>query len=231
MTQTGNGLKFHRDTIPAMRSSILVVLLSSFLLLFSACAPAATPSTPPPPSGTVLFQDDFDSPDTNWDRFVNDGGIVDYYEGSYRILVRLPGMNFWATPEQNFGDVRVEVDLLKVGGPDENRMGVMCRYQAGNYYFFIISNDGYYGIGKFIDGQTTLLGESEMQPSEFVLPDLVNHLRADCIGDMLTLYLNFHEIASVQDADLPSGDIGVLAGSFLLAGVDVVFDHFVVMQP
>jgi hypothetical protein len=35
----------------------------------------------------------------------------------------------------------------------------------------------------------------------------------------------------MQDADLASGDVGVLAGSFLLAGVDVAFDHFVVTQP
>jgi hypothetical protein len=205
--------------------------LSSLILILSACAPAPTPATPPPPSGTVLFQDDFDSPATGWNRFANDGGIVDYYEGSFRILVRLPGMNFWSTPEQDFRDVRVETDVLKVGGPDENRMGLMCRYQHGNYYFFIISDDGYYGIGKFMDGQTTLLGKTDMQPSGTILPGLVNHLRADCIGDTLTFYVNFTEIASVQDADLASGDVGVLAGSFLLAGVDVVFDHFVVMQP
>lgn len=214
-----------------MRSSTFVVLLSSFLFLFSSCAPAPTPATPPPPSGTVLFQDDFDSPASGWDRFVNDGGIVDYYEGAYRILVRLPGMNFWSTPEQDFGDVRVEVDVLKVGGPDENRMGLMCRYQAGSYYFFIISNDGYYGIGKFMNGQTILLGDSHMTSNSMIQPNMVNHLRADCVGDMLRFYVNFTEIANVQDDELKSGDVGVLAGSFLLAGVDVVFDHFVVMQP
>lgn len=221
--------KSHRDTIPNMRH--LILHLSSFILILTACAPSPTPATPPPPSGTVLFQDDFDSPATGWDRFINDGGIVDYYEGAYRILVRLPGMNFWSTPEQNFRDVRVEADVLKVGGPDENRMGIMCRYQAGNYYFFIISDDGYYSVGKFINNQTTLLGQTEMQASEFIQPGLVNHLRADCIGDTLTFYVNYHEVASVTDADLDSGDVGVLAGSFLLAGVDVVYDHFVVMQP
>jgi hypothetical protein len=110
-------------------------------------------------------------------------------------------------------------------------MGILCRYQGGDHYFFVISDDGYYGIGKLLNGQTSLLGMTEMQPSEFILPGLVNHLRADCIGETLTFYVNYHEVASVTDADLPSGDVGVLAGSFLLAGVDVVYDHFVVMQP
>ena len=95
---------------------------------------------------------------------------MDYVEGGYRILVRLPGLNFWSTPEKDFRDVRLEADVLKLAGPDENRMGLMCRYQNGNYYFFIVSNDGFYAVGKFVDGQTTLLGQSEMQASASIQP-------------------------------------------------------------
>ena len=203
----------------------------SFIFLLVSCAPAPTPATPPPPSGSVLFEDEFDVNTTGWDRFANEGGIMDYFEGGYRILVQRPGLNFWSTPEKDYGNVRIEVDTLKLAGPDENRMGLMCRYQSGNYYFFIISNDGYYAIGKFIDGQTALLGQSEMQPNALIQPNMINHLRADCIDNTLTFYVNFTEIASVQDDDLASGDIGVLAGSFSQPGVDVSFDHFVVMQP
>jgi hypothetical protein len=219
------------DTVSERR--IVRTAPSAFILLIllSACAAAPTPATPSAPSGTILFQDEFEAGNTGWDRLANDGGIMDYFEGGYRILVRQPGLNFWSTPEKNYGDVRIEADMVKLGGPAENRMGLMCRYQAGDYYFFIISDDGYYAVGKFIGGLTLLLGESEMRPSELVKPNTVNHLRADCIGDTLTFYLNFQEIAVVQDTDLPSGDVGVLAGSFSQPGVDVSFDHFVVMQP
>jgi hypothetical protein len=110
-------------------------------------------------------------------------------------------------------------------------MGIMCRYQDGNYYFFIISNDGYYAIGKFINDRTTLLGQTEMQLSPLIQPNMISHLRADCIGNTLTFYVNFNQIATVQDSDLPSGDIGVLAGTFSQPGADVSFDNFVVMQP
>jgi len=156
---------------------------------------------------------------------------MDYFEGGYRILVLQPGLNFWSTPEKEYGDVRVEADVLKLAGPDENRMGLMCRYQNGDYYFFIISNDGYYGMGKFINGQTTLLGQSDMSPEMMIQPNMINHLRVDCVGDMLRFYVNFREIANVQDGDLKSGDVGVLAGTFSQPGVDVSFDNFVVMQP
>jgi hypothetical protein len=145
--------------------------------------------------------------------------------------VRQPKLNIWSTSEKNFGDVRIEADVIKLNGPDENRMGLMCRYQGGDYYFFIVSNDGYYTIGKFLGGLVLLLGQSEMQVSEAIKKGESNHLRADCIGNSLTFYINFTQVATAQDTDLPNGDVGVLAGAFAEPGVDVLFDHFVVIQP
>jgi hypothetical protein len=107
----------------------------------------------------------------------------------------------------------------------------MCRYQGGNHYFFIISSDGFYGVGKFIDGQSILIGQESMVPSELILAEGINHLRADCIGNTLAFYVNFSQVAFVQDADLPTGDVGVLAGAFNEPGVDVLFQNFVVIQP
>lgn len=211
-----------------MKKSILFLLIVASL---AACAPQSAAATPAPPSGTVLFQDEFEQNTTGWDRLANDIGIMDYDSGGYRMLIRQPSFNFWSTPEVNFGDVRLEVDATRLNGPDENRLGLMCRYQNGNYYFFVISNDGYYAIGKFINGQSVLLGQSAMQASPAIKAGAVNHLRADCIGDSLTFYINFNLIAGAQDADLPNGDVGLIAGSFSEPGVDVMFDHFVVMQP
>jgi len=202
-----------------------------FLLFVSACAPVSIPTVPSSKSGDVIYQEEFENNTTGWARISNDNGIMDYDGGGYRILVRQPKLNFWSTPEKNFGDVRVETDVIKLSGPDENRMGLMCRYQSGNYYFFIISNDGFYGIGKFIGGQTILLGQEEMQASETIEQGTKNHLRADCVGNTLTFYVNFTQVASATDADLPTGDVGVLAGTFSEPGTDVMFDHFVVIQP
>ena len=201
------------------------------ILFLTGCTAAPIPTVLPANSGDILFQDEFDSHSTGWDRVSNTNGIMDYDQGGYRILVQQPTMNFWSTPEKNFGNVRVEADVIRLNGPDENRVGLICRYQAGDYYFFIISNDGFYAIGKFIGGNTILLGQTEMLSSDFILTNSINHLRADCIGNTLTFYVNFNQIASVQDADFPSGDVGLLAGSFSESGVDVSFDHFVVMQP
>jgi hypothetical protein len=206
-----------------------VFLLFTFFL--SACAPSLPAVLPVASPGDVLYQEDFEDNTTGWARISNENGIMDYDGGGYRILVRQPKLNIWSTSEKNFGDVRIEADVIKLNGPDENRMGLMCRYQGGDYYFFIISNDGYYTIGKFLGGLTLLLGQSEMQASETIQKGASNHLRADCIGNTLTFYINYTQVAVVQDTDLPTGDVGVLAGAFNEAGVDVMFDQFVVMQP
>ena len=208
-------------------------LLASFLFLaiLASCSPSSNPSLPAANPGEVLYQEEFEDNASGWDRIANDNGIMDYDGGGYRFLVSSPGYNLWTTPDRNFGDVRVEVDVFRLAGPDENRMGLICRYQNGDYYFFIISNDGYYALGKYIGGQTLLLGQTEMQSSEFVQQGAVNHLRADCNGDTLTFYVNFNQVASVQDTDFANGDVGLLAGAFNEPGVDVLFDHFMVLQP
>ena len=210
-----------------------VNLLSTYflLLLLSSCSSLPNPPVSTANSGDILYQEQFENNRTGWARFSNENGIMDYDGGGYRILVQQPQLNIWSTPEKDFADVRLEADVIKLNGPDENRMGLICRYRGGDYYFFIISNDGYYVIGKFIGGLTLLLGQSEMQASGAIQTGTMNHLRADCIGDKLTFYINFSEVASATDADFSTGDVGVLAGAFSEPGVDVLFDNFVVIQP
>jgi hypothetical protein len=212
-------------------SSLFFLSSSLMLFLLSSCASVPMPTVVPAQSGDVLYQEAFEDNRTGWHRVANDNGIMDYDSGGYRILVRQPRLNVWSTAEQSFGDVRIEVDAIKLHGPDENRMGLMCRYQGGDYYFFVITNDGYYAIGKFLGGMTLLLGQSEMLASDLVQKDNMNHLRADCIGNTLTFYVNFTQVATAVDGDLPNGDVGVLAGSFAEPGVDVMFDQFVAIQP
>jgi hypothetical protein len=212
-----------------MKKSHIIYLF--FALLLASCLPAA-PAEPVKSGspGEVLYQENFANNTSGWDRVLNDGGIMDYDGGGYRILVRGEKMNFWSTPPGNFGDVRVEADVTKLNGPDENRAGLMCRYQNGNHYFFIVSNDGFYAIGKFVDGQAILVGQEVMVPNAVIQTESMNHLRADCIGDTLTFYVNDTQVASTQDADLATGGVGVLAGSFEEPGVDVLFQNFVVTQ-
>lgn len=210
----------------------LKTLIFIFAIFLSACSALSPQTTQNVSSGAVLFQDDFSSQVTGWDRMLVPEGVMDYDSGGYRILVNALQTNFWTTPSKNFADVRMEVDTGKLAGPDENRVGLLCRFNGTDYYFFIMTSDGFYGMGLFKDGVARLIGQNEMLSSENINKGLaINHLRGDCIGNTLTFYVNGFQIAQAQDSTLTSGDVGMLAGTFSTPGVDIVFDNFVVLQP
>jgi len=86
----------------------------------------------------VLYKDDFSDSSSGWLQLTDADGITDYDSGSYRIRVDTigqgqNGMDIWSHPGVNLeGDIRIEVDATKIGGPDENDMGVLCRYNKEN---------------------------------------------------------------------------------------------------
>ena len=212
-----------------------ILFISVLLLTASACS-LLFPETGGGGSsqpGAVLFQDDFSDPSSGWDRIDVNDGVTDYVDGAYRISVNSSHTDVWANPSLNFSDVRVEVDATKVGGDDNNDYGVICRYQdSENFYFFIVSSDGYYGIGKVVGGVQQLIGEESMPPSELINQGNVsNRLSAVCAGSNLSLYVNGNFLTEVVDVDFTSGDVGLVAGTFDQPGVDVYFDNFVVINP
>jgi len=139
----------------------------------------------------------------------------------------------WATPSQDFGDVIVEVNTTKIGGPDDNNFGIICKYvDVDHFYLLMISSDGYYAIQKnTIDGYELLNGEFYEESSAINLGNSENTLKAECVGGRLALYVNGTLVGEVYDYDYTSGDVGLLAGSFSEANVEILFDDFVVSKP
>jgi hypothetical protein len=215
--------------------------LHAFIFLLAICLTTVACSALPGGGGAdptlpanVLFQDDFSDPSSGWDRVNQPEGITDYEDGAYRIFVNTINTDIWANPGLDFGDVRLQVEATKVGGNDNNDFGVICRYQnADNYYFFILSSDGYYGIGKVKDGVQQLIGVDAMPPSEAINQgDATNRLQVDCIGPKLSLFANDEFLAQYEDPDFTSGDVGLIAGTSPEApGTDVFFDNFQVLKP
>ncbi len=213
-----------------MRTWLIASLLA--VLLFGCALPKVAPPATPPAPGTLLFKDDFASPASGWDHTRYEEGIMDYDGGAYRMLISSLNSNFWSTPHKDFTDVRIEVDAGKLGGPDENRIGLICRSDSKSYYFFMVSSDGYYGLGIFRDGKAALLGQDQMKlNSEIHAGIAVNHLRFDCSGTDLAAFANGFKLADVHDSALKHGDVGLLAGTFHEPGADIVFDNFVVLVP
>jgi hypothetical protein len=208
-------------------ASIIILILASL-----SCR-TILPSEKADEPGKVLLQDDFSDPSSGWNQVSTDKGAIEYADGVYRILVNEPNLDIWSIPNEEFGNVRIEVDALKVGGDRDNRFGLICRANdQNNFYTFVISSDGYFGVGKIKDNSYQLIGMDALLRSDAIkLGSELNHIRADCIGKSLTLYVNGERLIEVEDLDFAVGKVGLIAGTYDIPGTDIRFDNLVVYGP
>jgi hypothetical protein len=209
-----------------MRPRIGILLLA---LLLAGCSALSMPQ------GDVYFQDDFSNPLSGWDRLSASDGVTDYSDGAYRIFSATSDYYMWATPGRDFpNDVRIEVDVAKKDGPNEDVFGVLCRYRdEKNFYILMISADGQAGIAKrSAAGDLVMLSGESLQPDPAIRLGLAtNHLRADCSGTSLALYVNGVLTATATDSEFSGGDAGLWLGAYDRPGSDVFFDDFIVRKP
>lgn len=185
----------------------------------------------------LLLLDDFSNVDSGWDSYSDLEKTLNYNNGQYVIALDVLDKIVWATPQLDFADVRFEVDTAYFAGPINNEFGVMCRYtqqgDAHSFYFFVISSDGYYALGKVIQNKRTILDPADYAPSTAIkLGETdVNHLTATCQGAQMSLSINGTPVGSFSDNELTHGDVGLLAGTFDEAGVKIHFDNVEVRRP
>jgi len=222
------------------KRTLIIVLIVTTALILSACnllsllksdtSSDSDTDTAAVDTG-VLFSDDFSNTNSGWDRASGDEGYTDYSNDAYEISVDVANYDLWANPGQYFTDVSVETDATLVSGTEDNDIGVICRYQdVSNFYFAVIASDGYYGIGKVADGSQEYITDG-LPSTDLVSSNSTNHIRFDCVGSSLSLYINGTLAETVSDSDYSAGDVGLMAGTFDTAGVVISFDNFVVYEP
>ncbi len=185
-------------------------------------------------SDNVLMVDNFTDPLSGWKVWVGeDGSSIDYSNGTLRIFVNKPQFDYWSVAGKNYDDVHLESDIVKGEGPDDNDYGLICRYQdQDNFYAFVISSDGYAGIIRVKDGDYRVLSGESLQYSEAVHRGADrNRLQAVCQGPQLTFSVNGIQLFEVTDDSFASGDVGVIAGAYDTAGVEILFDNFAALKP
>ncbi len=216
-----------------MKKTVLIVSMALVLSTFlNACA--ATPATPN--TQNALFFDDFSQTASGWTQLSNDSGSMKYANDQYLITVSKPATLLLATPGKTFqGDVSIEVDARKIEGSDDNYIGVLCHYHdPNNYYMLLVTSDGYSGIAMRKDGEDTLIspGLKFLKMDGIKTGNKTNHIRADCIGESLTLYANGQQVSLAYNNELTGGDTGLAVRSSVVEGtMEVQFDNFVVNKP
>lgn len=222
----------------------IIAVLAVLLLASLACSLASSPVVSEDPAAAepvvvdkTIRTDDFSDTDSGWPDATTDGGFAYYENGAYHIEVTTDQMDIWAHPGWNMpNDVSVKVDVTLSSGTLDNDYGLICRYNSGDeneeYYFFIISSDGYAGIGLSSGGETNLLSGENMEAVGEIKQGLAtNSIQADCVGNQLTLYVNDTQVMSASDSTLTSGDVGLIAGTFDEPNINVLFDNLVVSNP
>ncbi len=213
--------------------------------------PTATPSSTSEPTSTDIptptleptifaaptrpaeqvFKDDF-SNDQGWYTEENERFGFYYEDETYRIYVNIRSAQIWSIREDERRDVILEVDAARVEGPEDGYFGLVCRQMDDeNYYALVIGSDGFYGILKMEDGEDEFIGEGVDRSSILNSGTSVNRLRAECIGDSLTLFVNDVRMLEVNDDDISSGVVGLLAGTRRTEGVVAAFDNFAIFRP
>jgi len=179
-------------------------------------------------SSGYAFQDDFSDPNSGWFVYQGDEGVLGYLSGSYQIKINQTNLMLYSTSGYSTADSLVQVEAFKSDGPDENIFGIICRYQDdGNYYFLAITSNGYYGIGKIADNNTTLIGNKELQYSSVINQGRTyNTLQATCQANRLVLAVNDTRLAEVQDSQFSEGEVGLIAGTYDIYGANILFDNF-----
>jgi hypothetical protein len=195
--------------------------------------PTWTATTPPEPQFKLVFHDTFSG--GFWpDRDINGQAIFHYTQGGYTVQNLVVKDMVYAVRRQldlEFVNLRIEVRASRIQGNIDGFYGVTCRFADGqNYYAFVVGSDGWYAIGKKVVNALTWMASGK-NTSAIHTGNAPNTIRADCLGNKLTLWANGIMVAEAEDDTFSAGSVGVLVGTREKTGYEALFDDFKVYVP
>lgn len=130
-------------------------------------------------------------------------------------------------------DAIVEVDAQVSGDAPHgtDTWGIICRFQDfENFYVLSIGPAGYSQIYKLVDNKWQRLA-SDSKDDAIRGGTEKNHLRADCLGNKLTLFVNGHKVVEAEDSTFDSGNVGLFMEDDGEHKSEVLFDNFLISSP
>lgn len=179
------------------------------------------PTSLPTNNPSILYENDFSMREISNEYFDDISSMSYSDDGGYIIMIKkvnsYSGLNFPISAS----DVRVEINADQLSGSDKDFYGLVCRVSDDNFYLFTISENGFFEIGKSINGWTTSLKSSQV--STVTWREKMNNIVGECHGPYLRLIVNKKLVAQVEDNSFSSGDVGILVGSRNDINVSVKF--------
>jgi hypothetical protein len=166
-------------------------------------------------SRTTLFSDTLSQWQSVWDKeYSGSDGSTFYSGGKLHIRALGDAATMYHAMHSYYSNFVLDVDMTLVDGTVDNWMGVNIRRQdISNYYGFSISGDGYYLISRFVNGQSTSLVGPTKSSYINTGKGSTNHMTVECNGNILTLKVNGHQIATTSDSTYSGGTVSLKASA------------------
>ncbi len=183
-------------------------------------------------SSEKVLSDKFDDNQNQWELYDESGVSVTIEKG--QLVMRILKMElFWTKPSLNLVDFDLSFDAtVQEGAAGSAGYGVICRYQdEGNYYVFLIIDNGQYGLLKSVNGKFEDV--VAIQKSNVIKSGkATNKVRVVCSGENLQLDVNDQSLIQVKDNTFTKGDFRLVGQSFDKNGkaVKIAFDNLVVFK-
>ena len=221
-----------------MKKTRLFILILISLVILNGCSTLkkvqfSQDKLPWKSSGDVLVEDDFSNDTTGWEIVNNVYELKGYSSEGYLISINNKGGRSISSTGLQFNDVNIQVETRKLTGSNDSYLGIVCRYQDNqNYYRVFVTPDGYTGIVRVVNGESSTLPGGKMSYNHDVLrDDAINLLEVTCMGNKLTLSVNGKLAVSAEDDQLKKGDVGLFAETGQDGAGSFIFNHFIVIKP
>ena len=217
--------------------SVTSAALPTATVSIPTAPPTPTDSTVPvPPGWRLIISDPFDTNGNGWETggFSNEWATQqwDLLSGKYHWVAM--AHRSYATENAIGGSVTdfyVSVVAIQTDGTDDASFGVAFRIlESDTFYRFGVSNDGSVFFSRSIDWQATPL--VDWVPSSAVRINEENTITVIGQGSHFRGYVNGQLVAEVDDAMIPSGQVGIDLGfDGIERSVTVDFDDFILYTP
>jgi hypothetical protein len=183
-----------------------------------------------------IFRDEFILGETgSWLLESDEAGSTIIIPEQLLVEVNNPQLVQYATlTDPALADFYLEVDGRILSGPAQSSYGVLFRMQnPQQFYRFEITGDGTYILERHeSDGSRTLFMGDWLDADAINQGiNVVNRLGVEAQGSEISLLVNDVLLFQVTDDAYSSGYIGLDAGTFDVAPVQVAFDNLVIHPP
>jgi S1-C subfamily serine protease len=192
----------------------------------------ATPMVSNIPTQELLYWDTFENnPAAAWDERTDENGVLELVKGMYRILSKTPNHRLMGRPHLDFQDLDIAVNVNLGAGTKDGSYGVICRYRnENNFYFFQIGSGATARIGKWKNGNASILANKDKVEALLPAPS-DNVLGVSCRGNTLSLSVNGTKVLDAQDEEWSGGDISFFVDGGDTGDTEVFFDNLRIYRP